>query len=276
MILQKCDNNHINLLLYVKRIIYFFDLCIGFIDYNLTSMPSKDLSDIFVLPKKRSCDTCDNGNCIISRFCSDEWRVFVSKHKTTYLIPAGENIFSKGNDVEGIYCVYSGYIKVFDFDERSERIVDLIKGGEILGYRGISSKPTVYTVSAQALSDCEITFFPMDIFRLAIEANKQLSFYIIDLLTSKLNNIEYRSNNCTNISAIDKIKLAIGDMISSFGVEKNAENNLKFTLSRKDIASLAGTSYETVIRSLSELDKQKHVKLEGKSIRVLDIDFFKV
>ena len=239
-------------------------------------MPSKYLSDTLVLPKQRSCDKCDNRYCIIRKFCSEDWRVFLTNHKTTYFIPAGQEIFSKGNKVEGIYCVYLGYIKVYEFDDRSERIVDLVKGGEILGYRGLSSKLSCYTVSAKALSDCEITFFPMDIFRLAIEANKQLAFFLIDLLTSKLNNIEYRSNNCANFQAKDKIKLAISDMITSFGFENNDENNLKFTLSRKDIAGLAGTTYETVIRSLSELDKQKHIKLEGKSIKILNPGYFKI
>jgi CRP-like cAMP-binding protein len=237
-------------------------------------MSSKHISETLVLPKKRSCDTCDNRHCIVSRFCSEDWRTFLSKHKTTYRIPAGEEIFSKGNLVEGIYCVYSGYIKVFEFDGRSERIVDLIKGGEILGYRGLSSKLNNYTVSAKALSESEITFFPMDIFRLAIEANKQLAFFLIDILSSKINNIEYRSNNCTNIQAIDKIRWAIADMITSFGFKNNDKNNLKFTLSRKDIASLAGTTYETVIRSLGELDKQNQIKLEGKSIRILNLEHF--
>ena len=239
-------------------------------------MPSKHISDALVLPKKRSCETCDNRHCIVSKFCSAEWRVFLTKHKTTYLIPAGEEIFSKGSLVEGIYCVYSGYIKVYEFDNRSERILDLIKGGEILGYQGLSSKLSKYTVSAKALSETEITFFPMDIFRLAIEANKQLAFFLIDLLTFKLNIVEYRSNSFNKIQAKDKIKFAIADMITSFGFENNDENNLKFTLSRKDIASLAGTTYETVIRGLSELDKQKHIKLEGKSIRILNLQHFEV
>ncbi len=239
-------------------------------------MASIHISETLILPKKRSCDTCDNRHCIVSKFCSQEWRVFLTKHKTTHLILAGEEIFTKGNNVEGIYFVYSGYIKVYEFNDRLERIVDLVKGGEILGYRGLSSKSTKYTVSAKALSDSEITFFPMEVFRLAIDANKQLAFFLIDLLTSKLNAIEYRSNNCTNFPAKDKVKLAISDMITSFGFDKNDHNNLNFTLSRKDIAGLAGTTYETVIRSLRELDKQKHIKLEGKSIRILNLKHFEV
>ena len=228
-----------------------------------------------LLPKKRQCDSCDSRSCIVRRFCSAEWRVFLSKYKSTYSIPAGNIIFAKGDPVEGIYCVYSGYIKVSEFDDRSEKIVDLIKGGEILGYRGLGNKSTEYTVSAQTLSDSEITFFPMEIFRLAIEANKKLSSFIIDLLKGKLKNIERRSSNCTNLQAKEKIRFAIREMIVSFGLKRN-DNKLKFTLSRKDIASLAGTTYETVIRVLSEFDKQQALSIEGKSIRILDTEYFDV
>lgn len=237
-------------------------------------MSTKSLMNALPLTKKRHCETCNSQACIVRKFCSTEWKIFLTKYKSTFLFPAGTKIFAKGDRVEGIFCVYSGFIKVYEFDERSEKIVDLIKGGEILGYRGLGSINKYYYVSAEALSDCEVTFYPMDIFRLAIEANKELAFYIIDLLATKLNKMEYRANTCTNIPAKEKVEFAIRDMIHSYGVDENEDNRLKFTLARKDIASLAGTTYETVIRVLNSLDKKKQIKLEGKEISILDLDYF--
>ncbi|MCF8371694.1 MAG: Crp/Fnr family transcriptional regulator [Bacteroidales bacterium] len=237
-------------------------------------MIEKPILETLLLHKKRHCDTCNSQTCVVRRFCSTEWRVFLTKHKLTYLFPAGTEIFAKGDKVEGIYCVYSGYIKVYEFDKRSEKIVDLVKGGEILGYRGLGNNGSDYTVSAKALSECEVTFFPMDIFRLAIEANKDLAFYIIDLLAGKLKKMERRANTCTNIPAKEKVEYALRDVMESFGIDENDGNRLKFTIARKDIASLAGTTYETVIRVLTTLDKKKQIKLDGKSISVVDMAYF--
>ena len=180
-------------------------------------MASKHTLNKLLLPKNRECNECDSRSCVVQRYCSSEWKTFLSKYKSTFHIQAGEEIFSKGEKAKGIYCVFSGYIKVYEFDERSERIVELIRGVEILVYRGLGNKFSNYTVSARALSECEITFFPMEIFKLAIEANKHLAFFIIDLLISKLSITEYRSNNNTNTQAKDKISCAIRDVIVSYG-----------------------------------------------------------
>ena len=97
---------------------------------------------------------------------------------------------------------------------------------------------------------------------------------IVKPATAKLNKMERQANTYTNIPAKEKVEHAICDIVDSFGLADNEDNRLKFTLARKDIASLAGTTYETVIRVLNNLDKKKQIKLDGKSIQVLDLDYF--
>ena len=57
-----------------------------------------------------------------------------------------------------------------------------------------------------------------------------------------------------------------------FGFEKADSTKLSFTLSRKDLASKAGTTYETVVRVLAELSKNNIILAEGKSIHILNMD----
>ena len=223
---------------------------------------------------KRACSNCERRNCFVNRYCSLEWKTLLTKSKSTFIVPAGEEIFSKGQEVNGIYSVYSGYIKVFEPDETAERIVDLITGGQVLGYRGLGSTKLSYSVSAKTLSECEITFFPLDIFNMAIKSNADLTFFIIDLLSDKLKKIETRSKNFPKMQAREKIVYALNKTIEAFGFDKTDTKRLSFTLSRKDIANIAGITYETVIRVLSELDKQGLIELDGKSIRILKMDYF--
>lgn len=223
---------------------------------------------------KRNCDLCGKTDCFINKYCSFRWKKLLTGYKETYRTKAGELIFTKGDEAKGIYCVYTGYIKVFDFDDEKERIVDLIAGGHILGYREIGTRNTTYSVSARALSDCEITYFPFDVFNLAIEANSKLLFYLLDLFTEKLHIVEKRLRNFQHLQVKEKIVFALVDMIKTFGFDKKDSERLNFTLSRKDIADLAGTTYESVIRVLSDLDKQKIIKLDGKEIRITDKLFF--
>ena len=224
-----------------------------------------------VIESSRICLECSRKNCFINKYCSDEWKAFFTKNKTTYKVKPGEKIFTKGEPVKGIYSVYSGYIKIFDFDDKTERIVELVTKENILGYRAFGSSFNFNTVSAEALSECEITFYSADILKLAIEANNELTFFIIDLLTTKLRKAEIRNKNFQNLNAKEKIICSINDVISIFGLEGEC---LKFTPKRKDIAALAGTTYETVVRVLGELDKQQYIRIEGKKILILNRGFF--
>jgi len=223
----------------------------------------------------RNCVSCNRTGCFINKYSSEEWKNFFTKNKSTYKVLAGEKIFTKGDIIKGAYTVYSGYIKVYDTDGKTERIVDLIGKEHILGLRSLGSTSEVYKVTAEALSDCEITFFTADILRLAIEANKELAFFIIDMLTHKLQKAEMVFRRFQKMNAKDKVICSLNDIIETFGTDDNDGTKLRFSPSRKDIASLASTTYETVIRVLSDLDKQNYLKIEGKELRILNKEFFK-
>ena len=45
---------------------------------------------------------------------------------------------------------------------------------------------------------------------------------------------------------------------------------INIDLSRQDLASFAGATYETVFRMINELVKEKLIKLSGKSIAIAD------
>jgi CRP/FNR family transcriptional regulator len=70
----------------------------------------------------------------------------------------------------------------------------------------------------------------------------------------------------------NRVARAILTNYKVFGAEKNDSTKLSYTISRKDYASKAGTTYETVIRVLSDLNKEKIIAVEGKSIRILNLD----
>ena len=57
-----------------------------------------------------------------------------------------------------------------------------------------------------------------------------------------------------------------------FGFEEGSETKLSYTLSRKDIASQAGTRYETVVRVLTSLNKEEVIQIDGKAIHILNLE----
>ena len=86
---------------------------------------------------------------------------------------------------------------------------------------------------------------------------------------------EKRIKMMATMTAKEKVAVSITTIIKAFGFDANDHTLLDFTPSRKDIASIAGTTYETVIRVLSNLEKSNIIVQEGKAIRVLDLNYLK-
>ena len=76
------------------------------------------------------------------------------------------------------------------------------------------------------------------------------------------------------ILSIDNVRQRIAyclvKLVRTFGYENKKSTKLAFTLSRKDIATLGNTTYESVIRTLSAFEKEKLIQCEGKHIIILD------
>jgi CRP/FNR family transcriptional regulator len=183
---------------------------------------------------------------------------------------SGDVIFEEGETVEGIFQIYSGRIKVVaNYLGVNERVVRLASSEQLLGHRGFGGQ-MIYPVTAIALEKSQVTFIPLNIFYSAVKANPELAFNLMMFFADELKSSEKNMRTKNKMSAKEKVISAINMIIEAFGFDENDPEILGFTPSRKDIASIAGTTYETVIRVLSALEKSGCIVQEGKTLRILD------
>lgn len=219
---------------------------------------------------KRLCETCTHRNCYINKYTSEEWKPIITHYKKTTDYPAGATIFKAGEAVKGIFQIYTGRIKIIsELSDGRERIVRLAKREQFLGHRGFGSN-LIYPVSAITLTPAQVTFIPSDIFYKAVKGNPDLAIAMINFYADDLREMEKRMEALSVMNAKEKLALALLVVINSFGFDKKNPQRLMFTPSRKDLSSIAGITYETVVRMLSEFDHEQIINLEGKSISILD------
>jgi CRP/FNR family transcriptional regulator len=82
--------------------------------------------------------------------------------------------------------------------------------------------------------------------------------------------LRYSEQKMMQIPVKNRIAKAILMNYNVFGADPKDIAKISYTISRKDYASKVNTTYETVIRVLSDLNKEKIIKLDGKSIRILN------
>ncbi|HEY9114138.1 MAG TPA: Crp/Fnr family transcriptional regulator, partial [Bacteroidales bacterium] len=192
-------------------------------------------------------------------------------NKITTDYPAGATIFSEGDPVTGIYEIYSGKIKIVsNYGKGKERLISFAKREQILGYHGLGGN-MIYPVSAITLEESQVTLIPIDIFYKAVKANPDMALYLVKFFADQLKASETRMKLQSNMTAFEKVSFALLTIINSFGFDSKDKTLINYTPSRKDISSLAGTTYETVIRTLAELERSAIIQLEGKSIRIINL-----
>jgi CRP-like cAMP-binding protein len=205
-------------------------------------------------------------NSVINKYCTTEWQDFIGFHSTTFKYSKNDVILEFGADVEGLFFVNTGKVKITTPTPTGDRIIRLASDGDIVGHRGLGGT-WKYTISAIALEETDVLFVPMAILTQVLKANPDFAFFILMFFADELRDSEklaYQS------SVKNLIALALLKNYEAFGFEADS-TKLGFSLQRKDLASMAGTTYESTIRSLSELQKDGIIKLEGKSILILSL-----
>ncbi len=205
----------------------------------------------------------------IEKHCTKAWQDFINFHKEVKVYEKDDYIFQAGEKTEGLFIIDSGKVKItYRQYDGSRRLIRLANDGDILGHRGFGGN-WQYPISALTLEPTQVSFIPVDIFNTIAEANPKFTYHLMMFFAEELRKSEavikhYPVKNLVARALLDNYK--------AFGFESENSQKLSYTLTRKDIASKAGTTYETVVRTLAQFNKTGVIKIDGKSIHITNMD----
>lgn len=213
------------------------------------------------------CEKCKNigysSFCVLSR--TEQERL--SLQKTISIYKRGQVIFYEGNQPQGLYCIYSGKVKIYKLgDDGKDQIVRLAKTGSIIGYRALLSGDNYYA-TATALEDTYLCFFPKAVYLNLLMANPDFAMNTIKMLSGNLKIAEQMITDMAQKQVRERMAGALVYLMDFFGLEED-NATINTVLTRQDIGNIAGTTTETSIRILSDFRRNKIVKLSGKKIRI--------
>ena len=222
---------------------------------------------------KESKKACDLKSCTFCKLCLNEWLPAINLNRKTLEYKKGEVIFAEGEKVEGIYFVYSGAVKVHKkWGEDKELILRFAKKGDIFGHRGMGNSP-YYPISATALENATACFIDLDFFLTSLTVNHAYSKQLILFFADELQESEKNMRNLAHMSVKGRVASALIRLKEKFGLTE--AGNINMNIARQDIASFAGTTYETVFRVLCDFEENGVIKVDGKNITIVDIEELK-
>lgn len=216
------------------------------------------------------CEHCENRKDSLFSDLSPEEMCHLSMGKTCNTYQKGQIIFYEGNAPMGLYCVNKGKIKIYKRGRMGkEQIVRLAKPGDLLGYRAFIGED-VYTATAEALEDSTICFIDKKNFQHVIDSSPDIPEKILKNLCNELRDAENFIQSMAQKSVRERLAEVILILKKKYGMDTEDPTLLGVTLTREDIANIAGTAIETTIRLLADIKEEGLIAFVGRKIRILD------
>jgi len=214
-----------------------------------------------------SITECNPSVCFLCKHCIAEWRPSILQFKKTIRLKKGEQLFTEGDAVKGIYFLRRGKLKVHKLWEKGRQmVIRFAKEGDVIGHRGLGID-AVYPVTATALENVTVCYIETGFFLRSLQLNPDFALELMIFYADELQDAEKRIRDLALMDVRGRIADTFLMLHKRFGVD--AEGFIDITLTRQDVASFAGTIYETFFKIAHEFVKQKIIRYSGKRLKIL-------
>lgn len=177
-------------------------------------------------------------------------------------------IYSEHNRPTSLFYVQKGKVKTYKTNENGKTLVlGLYNEGEFLGHIALLEDCN-YNETAVAIEDTVLAVIPKEDFDLLINNSHEISRKFIQLLAK---NISERENQLLGM-AYNSLRKKVADALIILGKKYNADNVERFPIeiTRENLASIAGTATESLIRTLGDFKNEKLIEINESAITILN------
>ena len=187
-----------------------------------------------------------------------------NKHEANY--KKGQLIVNEGDEIKEFFYLKSGLVKLYKrVHNEKDQILSIAKSFDFIGMLTVFSD-THYHYSISAIEDSTVCYIRLDFIKNLITKNGQ---FALDLLGK----MSRTSDDIIKIKLdISKKNLRgrIGYILLFFSGKIYENNVFDLPISRREIAELIDMTTENVIRILSEFRKDKIIRINGKTIEIIN------
>ncbi|MEA3496344.1 MAG: Crp/Fnr family transcriptional regulator [Bacteroidota bacterium] len=221
---------------------------------------------MFDFKNKFNCENCtQKEQCFFRKLNKEELQI-INKNREEVHFKAGETIFKQGTTSKHFVYIHSGLVKILiETDINKNFITQIVRPFHFLDFPAIFDNNR-YNKSAIAIEDSLVCLIDIEVFKSIILSNTKYVASVIQHYNALQLNLSKRI-----ISVIYKnMEGRIADALLYLVNEVYFTRSFTMTITRKDIAELAGMSKESTSRILTQFKNQKIIKVKSKQIDILD------
>ena len=202
---------------------------------------------------------------------SDKQKTELRRNITIQKYLKNEIIYNEGDVPTNLLCLISGKVKVYKSGVGGRtQIIRVIKPVQYLGYRAYFANQN-YVTAASAFETSYVCKIPMDLVYRWMEENIALSLFFVRQLSLDLGVSDQRTVSLTQKHIRGRLAEALLFLQESYGLEEDGAT-LSIYLTREDLANLSNMTTANAIRTLSAFAAEKIVAIDGRKIKIIDMD----
>lgn len=188
--------------------------------------------------------------------------------------PKSSVLFTTGDVAKHLHIVRYGRVKLYEMSEDGrQQIIRLLEPGDFFGDLALFVDKEHYVLTAETLENTGICLLSRDDFKKLIHQNPEISLGIMQALTERLTNTEKFISTLTLKTIEQRLIAWLLAMAEKEGVMTPEGIRLTMHLPRHELASLFGTTRETISRKFSKLQADNLISINGqKQIVIINKD----
>ena len=174
-----------------------------------------------------------------------------------------------------LFVIESGKVKVSRVsDDGKEVILTILGESDFFGEMAILDGLT-RSANVTAMEDSELFIIQRSEFLGLLHSHPEIAIALLQELTQRLRAADMKIKSLSLKDAEGKVATVILQLADDIGKIKHGTVEIEKLPFQHDLANMAGTSRETISRTLHSFAKKGMVELDGSRLRILDYEKFK-
>ncbi|MDQ6849638.1 MAG: Crp/Fnr family transcriptional regulator [Actinomycetota bacterium] len=184
--------------------------------------------------------------------------------------PRGTTLFREGEPGESLFIVVSGKVKLGrKSSDGRENLVAIMGPSDQFGELSLFD-PGPRTATATAVTDARVAVLPKAALQRWAQERPEIAMQLLRVVARRLRRTNTMLADLIFVDVPGRVAKQLLQLAQRFGSVDGGQLRVTHDLTQEELAQLVGASRETVNKALADFASRGWLRLEGKSVVILD------
>jgi CRP/FNR family transcriptional regulator, cyclic AMP receptor protein len=184
--------------------------------------------------------------------------------------PRGTTLFQEGEPGDSLYIVLEGKVKLGRrSSDGRENLVAVMGPADQFGELSLFD-PGPRTATAVVVTDARLARLPKQALQTWVQERPQIAIQLLHVIARRLRRTNTMLADLIFVDVPGRVAKQLLLLAQKFGSVDGGQLRVTHDLTQEELAQLVGASRETVNKALADFASRGWLRLEGKSVVILD------